>query len=397
MRNNHIFNEIDDYTYSIEGKKTGLYPYFREIISEQDTEVILKGNKRLLMLGSNSYLGLTNHPEVEEAAIKAIKKYGTGCAGSRFLNGTLDIHEELENELAEWVGKEAALLFSTGFQVNQGVISTIVSGRDHVIMDIFNHASIIDGSRLSMAQISWYAHNDMEKLEKTLLDLPEDKGKLIISDGIFSMEGDIVKLPELVELAEEYEAVLMIDDAHAFGVLGKDGSGTAAHFGLADKVDFIMGTFSKSLASIGGFIAADEQSIEFLKHHSRALIFSASMPPASVATVLEALKIIKREPERIERLWKNTEMMKSGLKSLGFDTGLSETPIIPIHIGTIQTLMIMCKRLEQEGIFVNPAVPPAVPPEDCLLRVSLMSTHTESQLDLALEKFKKVGKEIGVI
>lgn len=397
MRNRSIFNEIDNYTYSMEGKKTGLYPYFREIVSEQGTEVTLKGDKKLLMLGSNSYLGLTNHPDIKEAAIKAIKKYGTGCGGSRFLNGTLDIHEELEAELAQWVGKEAALLFSTGFQVNQGVIATVLGGRDHVIMDSFNHASIIDGARLSMAQISWYAHNDMKELEKILLDLPEDRGKLIISDGIFSMEGDIVRLPELVDIAEEFDAAVMIDDAHSFGVLGKCGSGTSDHFGLSDKVDFIMGTFSKSLASIGGFIASDAQSIEFLKHHSRALIFSASMPPASVAAVLEALKIIKKEPERIEKLWKNTEMMRQGLKSLGYDTGLSETPIIPVHLGKIATLMITCKRIEELGLFVNPAVPPAVPPNDCLLRISLMATHTESQISFALDVFEKVGRELGII
>ncbi len=397
MRNPRIFDEIDSFVFSIEGKKLGLYPYFREIISEQDTEVFIRGNKKLLMLGSNSYLGLTNHPEIKEAARAAIQKYGTGCAGSRFLNGTLDIHEELESELAAWVGKEAALLYSTGFQVNQGVIATVLSGRDHILMDTYNHASIIDGAKLSMAKISWYAHNDMDDLEEILSGIPENKGKFIVSDGIFSMEGDIVKLPQLVELAEEFNAVLMIDDAHALGVLGDQGSGTSAHFGMTDKVDFIMGTFSKSLASIGGFIASDKQTIEFLKHHSRALIFSASMPPASVAAVLAALKIIKREPERIETLWNNTRMMKEGLLSMGLDTGLSESPIIPVHIGKIPTLMVMCKRLEDEGVFVNPAIPPAVPPNDCLFRISLMATHTESQIAFALEKIEKVGKELGVI
>ncbi len=397
MRNNSIFKKIDSYTISFQGKKVGLYPYFREITSEQDTEVILKGNKKVLMLGSNSYLGLTNHPEVKEAATEAIKKYGTGCAGSRFLNGTLDIHEELERELAHWVGKEAALLFSTGFQVIQGIIATVLDRHDHIVMDSYNHASIVDAAKLSMAGINRYPHNDMEKLEKILLRIPGDKAKFIVVDGIFSMEGDIVKLPELVALAEKYDAAVMIDDAHAIGVLGKDGSGTASHFGLTNKVDFIMGTFSKSLASIGGFVAADKQSIEFLKHHSRALIFSASMPPASAASVLKALEIIKREPERIERLWKNTEMMREGLNSLGFDTGLSETPIIPIHIGDIIVLLKMCKRLEEEHIFVNPVIPPAVRPNDCLLRISLMATHTESQINFALEKLKAIGKELKVV
>jgi 8-amino-7-oxononanoate synthase len=397
MRNKRIFDEIDSFNFSIEGKKLGLYPYFREIISEQDTEVILKGGKKLLMLGSNSYLGLTNHPEIKEAAREAVSKYGTGCAGSRFLNGTLDIHEALERELADWVGKEAALLYSTGFQVNQGVIAAILSGRDHIIMDTYNHASIIDGAKLSMAKISWYAHNRMDALEEVLSGIPDNRGKLIISDGVFSMEGDMVKLPELLELAQEFNAVVMIDDAHALGVLGAQGSGTPSHFGLTDKVDFIMGTFSKSLASIGGFIAADAQSIEFLKHHSRALIFSASMPPASVAAARAALAIIKREPERTERLWRHTKTMREGLQSLGFDTGLSETPIIPVHIGKIPTLMVMCKRLEDEGVFVNPAIPPAVPPNDCLFRISLMATHTEQNITFALEKIEKVGRECGVI
>ena len=397
MREKSIFQRIDSFTYSHEGKRMGLYPYFRQIISATDTEISLKTGQRVLMLGSNSYMGLTNHPEVKEAAIKAIEKYGTGCAGSRFLNGTLDIHEELEAELAGWVGKDAALLYSTGFQVNQGVIATLMERHGHIILDSRNHASIVDGARLSMANIARYPHNDMDSLRKVLSRIPENKSKLLVADGVFSMEGDIVKLPELVELAEEFNVVVMIDDAHALGVLGKDGSGTASHFGLTDRVDLIMGTFSKSLASVGGFIASDSQTIEFLKHHSRALIFSASMPPASVASVLAALRVIKREPERIDRLWKNTGMMRTGLKSLGFDTGLSETPIIPVHIGQIMILLVMCKKLEEEDIFVNPVIPPAVPPNDCLLRISLMATHTESQIDFALQKMEKVGRELGVI
>ncbi|MCF6290995.1 MAG: aminotransferase class I/II-fold pyridoxal phosphate-dependent enzyme [Desulfobacterales bacterium] len=349
------------------------------------------------MLGSNSYLGLTNHPVVKEAALKAIKKYGVGCTGSRLLNGTFDIHEKLEAELADWTGKEAALLYSTGFQVNQGVIAAVLTREEHIIMDFHNHASIIDGARISMARISRYGHNNMEKLEKILDGLPADRGKFIVSDGVFSMEGDIVKLPELVELAQRCNAVVMIDDAHSIGVLGKDGSGTASHFGLTDQVDFIMGTFSKSLASIGGFVAADRQSIEFLKHHSRSFMFSASMPPASVASTRAALKIIRREPERIERLWKNTEMMRNGLNSLGFNTGHSETPIIPVHVGKYMVLLSMCNQLDEQGIFVNPILPPAVPPNNCLMRLSVMATHTEAQLSFALETIEKVGKKLGVI
>ncbi|MFC1884977.1 aminotransferase class I/II-fold pyridoxal phosphate-dependent enzyme [Thermodesulfobacteriota bacterium] len=397
MRSRLVFDKVDEFQDSIEAKKMGLYPYFREIISSQDTEVILKGNKKVLMLGSNSYLGLTNHPEIKEAAKNAIDKYGSGCAGSRFLNGTLDIHEELEAELADWVGKEATVLFPTGYQVNQGVIASVLNRHDYVVMDSLNHASIVDGARLSMAKINRYPHNDMEQLGNVLERLPRDKAKFIITDGVFSMEGDIAKLPEIVRLAEENDAVVMVDDAHALGVFGKEGCGTSDHFGLTDKVDFIMGTFSKSLASVGGFIASDRQTIEYLKHHSRAIIFSASMPPASVVSVLTALRIIRREPERMEKLWKNTEMMRNGIKSLGFNTGLSKTPIIPVHIGDIMVLLKVCKRLEEENIFVNPVIPPAVAPNDCLLRISLMATHTEKQIEFALDKLAKVGKDLGVI
>ncbi len=392
-----ISQRIKGFTLADEAKQLGYYFYFREIISDLDTEVTLKGNRKVLMFGSNSYMGLTNHPEVKEAALKAVSKYGTGNAGSRFLNGTLDIHCELEAELADWLGKEAAVLFSTGFQVNQGVIATLLKRQDYLLMDFNDHASILDGARLSMAKPIRYPHNDMNKLEEILATLEADKVKFIIADGVFSMEGDIAKLPELALLADKFEATLMIDDAHGLGVLGDRGSGTVAHFGLTDRVDYIMGTFSKSLAAIGGFVAADKMSVEYLKHHSRAFIFSASMPASAAASALTALKIIKREPERIEKLWRNTLKMQEGLNVLGYDIGCSETPIIPVYVGDEITLMKMCKRLEEEGIFVNPILPPAVQPNQCLVRVSLMATHTKAQISFALDKFGKIGKELGII
>ena len=397
MRNLRLFEKVDSYRESLDAKDLGIYPFFREIVSEQDTEVTLKGNRRVLMLGSNSYMGLTNHPEVKEAAMKAVAKYGTGCAGSRFLNGTLDVHEELEGELSAWVKKDASMLYSTGFQVNQGVIAAMAGRRDHVVMDKLNHASLIDGGILSTAKMHRYPHNNMEKLADILSSLPDDAGIFIVTEGVFSMDGDIVDLPEVVRLAEKYNAAIMLDDAHSLGVLGEQGSGTASKFGLTDHIDFIMGTFSKSLASIGGFVASDAQTIEYLRHRSRSFIFSASMPPASTAAVLAALKIIKREPERMAQLWKNTEQMREGLKSLGFNTGLSQTPVIPVHVGDVYDLARMNKRLEEEGLFVNPVVPPAVPPTDCLIRISLMATHTSEQICTALEKLEKVGREFGVI
>jgi len=393
-----ISDRIERFWMAREGKKRGLYFYFREIFSEPGTEVVLKGGRKVLMLGSNSYMGLTNHPEIKEAAKKAVEKYGTGCSGSRFLNGTLDLHIELETELADWVGKEAALLFPTGFQVNQGVIATILNRNDCVLMDVDNHASIVDGARLSMARVIRFPHNDMVKLDYVLEnEIPEGKAKLIVADGVFSMGGGIAKISEMVSLAEKYEAALMIDDAHGLGVFGAEGSGTVSHFGLTEKVDFIMGTFSKSLASIGGFIAGDARTIDYIKHHSRAFIFSASLPAASVAAVLSAVKIIRREPERIERLWNNTRMMKQGLDSMGYDTGGSKTPIIPVYIGDPLTLMTMCKHREEKGLFVNPVLPPAVLPNRSMFRVSLMATHTTSQIAFALEVFEKIGKEINFL
>ncbi|MEW6669114.1 MAG: aminotransferase class I/II-fold pyridoxal phosphate-dependent enzyme [Thermodesulfobacteriota bacterium] len=392
-----ILDRIRNYTLAEEGRRMGLYFYFREIVSELDTEIRLKDGRTLLMLGSNSYMGLTNHPEVKEAAVNAVRKYGTGCAGSRFLNGTFDIHTELEMHLAEWVGKEAAILYSTGFQVNQGVLAPLLNRHDCVLMDMADHASIVDGARLSMARPIRYRHNDVAELEARLGEIAGEKARLIVVDGVFSMEGDLARLPEIARLAERYRAALMVDDAHGLGVMGDEGSGTVSHFRLTRKVDFIMGTFSKSLASLGGFVAADTASIEYLKHHSRAFIFSASMPAACAASALAALRIIRREPDRIRSLWENTRMMKEGLRSLSYDTGPSETPIIPVYLWDPVLLMNMCRRLDEEGIFVNPVLPPAVQPNRCLLRVSLMATHTRSQIAFALDRFEQAGRELGVI
>jgi 8-amino-7-oxononanoate synthase len=376
-------------------REAGLYPYFRPIESGQDTEVIID-HKRVLMFGSNSYLGLTNHPKIKEASKKAIDKYGTGCAGSRFLNGTLDIHIELENRLAKYVGKEAAVLFSTGFQVNLGVLSSITGRNDYLILDEYDHASLIDGSRLSFSKVIKYAHNDMEDLQRKLSILPEEAVKLIAVDGIFSMEGDIVKLPEIVKIADQFGANIMVDDAHSLGVIGHKGAGTASHFNLTDDVDLIMGTFSKSLASLGGFIAADAETIDYLKHRARALMFSASMTPGSVASVIAALDIIESEPERIAKLWDNTNYAMKLLLEEGFDLGPTESPILPIYVRDNHKTFLVTKHLQNEGIFVNPVVSPAVPSDSSLLRFSLMATHTFDQIDEAIEKIAKSFKEVGV-
>lgn len=388
-----------DKCYSFQDAKRamamGFYPYFREISSEQDTEVICNGLK-MLMLGSNSYLGLTIHPKVKEASIAAVKKYGSGCAGSRFLNGTLDIHIQLEEELARLVGKGAALAYPTGYQANVGCISAMVNKDEFMITDKFDHASIIDGCALSLGTMLRFNHNDMASLERVLQKI-EGKNSLIIVDGIFSMEGDIANLPEIVKLTQKYGAALMVDEAHSLGVLGDLGAGAAAHFGLTAETDLIMGTFSKSLASVGGFIAADEDVIHYLKHKSRALIFSASLPPASTASVLAALKIMEEEPERIERLWEITRYMLKEFQAMGYNTGTSCTPVIPLHVGEMQVAFNMWKRLGEEGVFINPVVPPAVPPNSCLIRCSFMATHTDAQLDFALDKFRAIGKELGVI
>jgi 8-amino-7-oxononanoate synthase len=391
-----IFEKCFRYTAAKEARRAGYYPYFKPIESGQGSQVTIKG-RRMIMIGSNNYLGLTSHPKLKESAIRAVEKYGSGCTGSRFLNGTLEIHEELETKLAEFMGKEVALVFSTGFQTNLGTISTVVGREDVVITDRSDHASILDGCRLSFGKLMKFRHNDMKDLERVLCSSGEGKGKLIVVDGIFSMDGDIADLPNIVRLAKEYKARIMVDDAHSIGVLGENGRGTGEHFGLMDEVDIIMGTFSKSFASIGGFIAAKEEVIDFVKHNSRAMIFSASPPPASVAVVLTALEIIKNEPERRRKLWENTQIMLDGFKEMGFDTGTSQTPVIPIIIGDQMKTFTFWRRLFEEGVFANPAIPPAVPPGRSLIRTSYMATHTGEELNRVLEVFGKIGRELGII
>lgn len=392
-----VFKKCRDFTAAREVMAMGYYPYFQPISSEQDTEVYINGQK-ILMLGSNSYLGLTNHPYVKKKAIEAIERYGTGCAGSRFLNGTLELHVKLEERLAKFVKKEAALLFSTGFQSNLGAIAPLVGRKDVVILDKLDHASIIDAARLSFGEIKKFNHNDVAHLEKILKDIDSNRGKLIVVDGVYSMSGDIAPLPDIIEVARKYNARVMVDDAHGIGVLGENGAGTASHFGLDDEVDIIMGTFSKSFASLGGFIAAEEDVIHYLKHNSRALIFSASITPASAAAVDASLDIMINEPERREKLWQNTEKMRKGLQEMGYNTWVSESPIIPIIIGDdLKTFQMWKELFYTEHIFTNPVVSPAVPPGMALIRTSYMATHTEEQLDRALESFERVGKKFGVI
>ena len=374
----------------------GIYPYFREIQSDQDTEVTISG-KKVLMFGSNAYLGLTNHPKVKEAAIEAVKKYGTGCAGSRFLNGTLDLHIQLEKRLAEFVGKEDAIVYSTGFQVNLGVVSCLTGREDYILWDELDHASIIEGHRLSFSTKLKYNHNDMESLEKQLQKCEPDKVKLIVTDGVFSMEGDVAKLPEIVALAKKYNASVMVDEAHGIGVFGRQGRGTCDHFGVSQDVDLIMGTFSKSFASIGGFIAADESIINYLRHHSRSYIFSASNTPAATAAANAALDIMLNEPERIQHLWDLTHYALDGFRQMGCEIGNTSTPIIPLFIRDNDLTFLIVKELFEAGIFVNPVVAPAVASEDTLIRFSLMATHTKEQLDYALETIHKVFKQHGLV
>jgi len=376
-------------------KDLGLYPYFRVLQSGQDKEVVING-KEVLMFGSNNYLGLTSHPRVKEAAIAAIKKYGSGTAGSRFLNGTLDIHLELEKKLANFVGKEDAITFSTGFQTNLGAIGGVIGRKDCIIIDEQDHASLIDGTRLAFGKVYKYKHNDMESLEKVLTKQTDYDLKLIIMDGIFSMEGDIAKLDKIVELAEKFNASVMVDDAHGLGVLGKNGKGTATYFGVTDDVELITGTFSKSLGSVGGFIAATKEVVDLLRHTARSFIFSASLPPASTAAVIEAINVIEEDPEIVNHLWDNTHLSIELFNHYGIDIGKSETPIIPIYIRDNEKTFILTKMLLDQGIFVNPVISPAVPPEQSLLRFSLMSTLTKDQIEYAIEKIYLTGKKIDV-
>ena len=377
-------------------KAAGVYPYFRKIESEQDTEVLING-KKVLMFGSNSYLGLTNHPKVIEAAVAATKKYGTGCAGSRFLNGTLDIHIALEDRLAKFVGKDVAVIYSTGFQVNLGVASCLTGREDYILWDELDHASIIEGCRLSMSKKIKYKHNDMESLEKKLQMCDPDKVKLIITDGVFSMEGDVANLPKICELAKKYNAAVYVDEAHGIGVFGNQGRGTCDHFGVTKDVDLIMGTFSKSFAALGGFIATDSVTANYLRHNSRSYIFSASITPASTAAVNAALDIMESEPERIEHLWKVTNYALDGFRNIGCEIGHTSTPIIPLFIRDNDKTFAVTRDLLEDGIFVNPVVSPAVPSQDTLIRFSLMATHTIEQVDRALECIQKVFKKYDII
>jgi 8-amino-7-oxononanoate synthase len=375
---------------------TGYYPYFIPFSDTEGTEVMLDGH-RLIMIGSNNYLGLTTHPRVREAAIEAVHKYGTSCTGSRFLNGTLQIHTQLERELADFVGKEATLVFSTGYQANVGTISALIGRNDTVITDRDDHASIIDGCQLSCGKMVRFRHNDMDSLNRALAKCDPEQGKLVVVDGVYSMGGDIAPLPQIVSLCKKYEARLMVDDAHSVGVLGECGRGTANYFGLTEDVDLIMGTFSKSFASLGGFIAGDEQVIHYIKHHARSLIFSASMPAASVAACLAALDVMKSEPDRCRRVLDIAERMRQGYRALGYDTGVSETPVIPIIIGDDTKTFMLWRALYDAGVYTNAIVPPAVPPSKSLLRTSYMATHTDEQMDRVLALFEQVGKELGVI
>jgi len=391
-----LFEKCRNFGAAREVEAAGLYPYFRKISSLPSTVVIAEG-KEVIMIGSNNYLGLTDHPYVIEEIHKAVNKYGSGCTGSRFLNGTLDIHVMLEEELADFMQRQAALVFSTGFQTNLGTISTLVGKDDLIFGDRSNHASIVDGCRLSFGELRKYKHNDMVDLERQLQRNHNARGKFIVTDGVFSMEGDIAKLPELTELASKHNARVMVDDAHSIGVLGDNGRGTAEYYHLENKVDIIMGTFSKSFASLGGFIVADEDVIHYIKHFSRALIFSASPPPAAVAAVRATLKILKAEPDRRRRLWEISRRVHKEFKCMGFDIGTTETPIVPVHIGDDMKTFAIWKALTEAGLFTNPIVSPAVPPGMALIRTSYTATHTDAQIDHVLQTFYTVGKQFGII
>ena len=388
--------KLAQYTVPQEAKAAGIYPYFRAISSEQDPEVIINGRK-VLMFGSNCYSGLVNDPRIKEAAVEATRKYGTGCAGSPFLNGTLDLHKRLEARIAEYIGKEDVMIYSTGFGVNLGVVSCLTGREDYILWDDQDHASILEGRRLSFSQSLKYKHNDMESLENQLRKCAPDKVKFIVTDGVFSMEGDVANLPEIVRLAKQYDATVMVDEAHGIGVFGRGGRGTCDHFGVTKDVDLIMGTFSKSFASLGGFIATDKEITNFLRHHSRSYIFTASITPASTAAALKAIDIMEQEPERQENLWKLTEYALEGFRNMGCEIGNTSTPIIPLFIRDNFKTFKVTRDLFEEGIFVNPVVSPAVAPHDTLIRFSLMATHTMGQVTTALEKIQKVFRAHGII
>ena len=391
-----LFDKCRNFTRAREVQAAGLYPYFKPISRSEDTVVVIEGKERVMM-GSNNYLGLTHHPEVLGAARSALERYGSGCTGSRFLNGTLDLHEQLESELAEFFGKESCLVFSTGYQANLGVISGLVGRGDMVFLDKLDHASIVDGAKMSHGETVRFNHGDLAGLDRKLQRVPEGTGTMVIVDGVYSMEGDVADLPNLLKVTQKYGAALAVDDAHSVGVLGPKGDGTAAHFGVVDEIDLIVGTFSKSLASIGGFAAGTENVIHYLKHHSRPLIFTAALPPSNTAGVLAALHVMQREPERRDQLWTNTRRLQEGLRALGFDIGPTETPIVPVLIGPLEKTFVFWRKLFDAGVFTNPVVPPAVPPSQCRLRTSLMATHTSEQIDRAIETFARLGKELGVI
>jgi len=390
-----LFEKCSEFTEAKDAMKAGIYPYFIPLTGNEGSEANYRGH-RLIMCGSNNYLGLTTHPKVRQAAEEAIRTYGTSCTGSRFLNGTLEMHEQLEHELAEWVGKEAALVFSTGMQTNLGTISALIGRNDVIILDKDDHASIVDGARLSWGVTKRFRHNDMADLEHCLKTVPEQKGALVVVDGLFSMGGDVAPLPEIIRLCKQYGARLMVDDAHGMGVLG-GGRGTAAHFGLTDQVDLIMSTFSKSFASLGGFIAGDEDVIHYIKHFARSLIFSASIPPANAAAALAALEVMRSEPERVERLSEIADFMRQSYRSMGFNTLQSTTPIIPILIGDTMKTVLTWKSLFDAGVFVNPVLNPAVPAGQELLRTSYMAIHTDEQLNQVLEVFQSVGRQMELI
>ena len=395
LQNVALFDKCRNFTKAREVQAAGLYPYFKPISESEDTVVTIEGKKRI-MLGSNNYLGLTHHPKVLEAAARALTRYGSGCTGSRFLNGTLDLHEQLEASLAQFLGKEDCLVFSTGYNANLGLISALVTRGEVVFLDKLDHASIVDGAKMSFGETERFNHGDLANLERKL-ERNAGKGAMIVVDGVYSMEGDIADLPGLLRVARKYGAALAVDDAHALGVIGPNGDGTAAHHGVVDEVDIIGGTFSKSLASIGGFLAGTEQVMHFIRHHSRPLIFTASLPPSNTAGVLAALAVMQSEPERRERLWSNTRRLHEGFRSLGFEIGPTETPIVPVLIGPMDKTFLMWRQLYDAGVFTNPVMPPAVPPSLCRLRTSVMATHTFEQIDFCLEAFSRIGRELGVI